>query len=106
MKTTFTLLKWICLLATLPLVLQGFLLPVLRSPPIWGQNTTNAEELFLLFLSIPFVVLAILFDRWANKRQWEDDFFYLLFNFYVSKLKNKVKKTKDTLKDNLDKEKR
>lgn len=105
MKTIFTLLKWICGLAALPMILQGFLFPIMR-------GSGDSEGVFILFLSIPFVVLAVLFHYWAKKRQWEDDFFYLLFKFSASKgekfkntLKNEVEKTKETLKDNLDKEK-
>ena len=103
MKTIFTLLKWICGLAALPMILQGFLFPIMR-------GSGDSEGVFILFLSIPFVVLAMLFHYWAKKRQWEDDFFYLLFKFSASKggeiktsLKKEVEKSKEKMKDSIDK---
>jgi hypothetical protein len=105
MKTILTLLKWIFGLASLPMLLQGFLFPAMR-------GSGDSEGVFLLLLSIPFILLAIFFHTRAKKRQWEDDFFYLLFKFSASKggqiknsLKKEVEKSKEALKDNLDKEK-
>tara|TARA_Y100001936_G_scaffold235761_1_gene264307 strand:+ start:377 stop:859 length:483 start_codon:yes stop_codon:yes gene_type:complete len=105
MKTIFTILKWGFGLAALPMILQGFLFPIIR-------GSGNSESVFILLLSIPLVLLAIFFHTRAKKRQWEDDFFYLLFKFSASKggqvknsLKQEVEKTKEALKDNLDKEK-
>ena len=104
MKTIFTLLKWIFGLAALPMILQGFLFPVMR-------GSGDSEGVFILLISIPFVLLAIFFHTRAKKRQWEDDFFYLLFKFSASKggeiktsLKKEIEKSKEKLKDNIDKE--
>jgi len=105
MKTIYKLFFWIFALFGLTMILQGFLFPALR-------GSGDSESLFVLSLSIPFVLLAIFFHSRAKKIKWEDDFFYLLFRFSASKgeklkntLKKEVEKTKETLKDNLDKEK-
>ena len=85
------------------MILQGFLFPVMR-------GSGNSEGVFILLISIPFVLLAIFFHSSAKKRQWEDDFFYLLFKFSASKggeiktsLKKEVEKSKEKMKDSIDK---
>jgi hypothetical protein len=104
MKTVFTILKWVFGLAALPMILVGFLFPMMG-------GSGDSENVFFLLLAIPFVLLAMFFHSRAKKRQWEDDFFYLLFKFSASKggklkksLEKELEKSKQTLKDNIDKD--
>jgi hypothetical protein len=102
MKTIYTLLTWVFGLYAFVMIFGGVLIPAMSGSlesPGYGQ--------FLLFISIPFALLALFFRNMGKKREWEDDFFYLLFKFSSSKgkelktsLKAGINESKEKMKNN------
>lgn len=76
-------------------------------PAILG--TWESYSIFQVSLSIPFFLIAVFFRWRGSKRDWNDDFFYLLFKLFSKKgnqVKNSIKeqlnKTKNRIRDEID----
>jgi len=102
MKTIYTLLTWVFGLYALSMMFGGVLIPAML-----GQLESPEYGTFLFFLTIPFALLALFFRNRGQKREWDDDFFYLLFKFSSSKgkelktsLKKGIEESKEKMKRN------
>tara|TARA_X000001036_G_C20009415_1_gene533771 strand:+ start:107 stop:415 length:309 start_codon:yes stop_codon:yes gene_type:complete len=101
MKTVFTLLTWCFGITAGTALFNGVML----------ADLDRGFSFFLLFVFFPiFGLLSVFFHKKGKKIEWEDDFFYLLFKFSSSKggdlkqsLKNELDKTKEKMKDSIDK---
>lgn len=76
-------------------------------PAILG--TWEPYSIFQVSLSIPFLLIAVFFRWRGSKRDWNDDFFYLLFKLSSKKgnqvknsMKEQLNKTKDRIRDEID----
>ncbi len=102
MKTIYTLLTWVFGLYALAMMFGGVLIPAMS-----GRLESPEYGLFLFMLAIPFALLALFFRNRGQKREWDDDFFYLLFKFSSSKgkelktsLKTGIEESKEKMKRN------
>lgn len=75
-------------------------------PAILG--TLESYSIFQVSLSIPFFLIAVFFRWRGSKRDWNDDFFYLLFKLFSKKgnqvknsMKDQVNKTKNRIRDEI-----
>jgi hypothetical protein len=102
MKTFFTLLQWVFGIYAFTFIFSGIFVPAIS-----GGLESPEYGFFLFFLSIPFALLALFFRNMGKKREWDDDFFYLLFKFSSSKgkelktsLKTGIEESKEKMKKN------
>ena len=102
MKTLYTLLTWMFGLYAFSMMFAGVLLP-----SVSGRLESPEYGVFLFMLAIPFALLALFFRNKGQKREWNDDFFYLLFKFSSSKgkelktsLKAGIEESKEKIKKN------
>lgn len=81
MKTVFTILKWVFGLAALPMILVGFLFPMMR-------GSGDSENVFYLLLAIPFVLLAMFFHSRAKKENGRMIFSIYCLSFLLQRVEN------------------